>query len=145
MGNRSLLLVAAAWLALPACGIKPRPVEPNRSMGQVITQEQIEKTGARTMWDALARTVRYARFQESGTGTPERIRRRGPSSIVLTDDMPIYIDRVKLTNITILASLPARDIERIQVINGLEATTYYGTNAGDGVILIETIEASRSR
>ncbi len=59
--------------------------------------------------------------------------------------MPIYIDRVKLTNITILASLPARDIERIQVINGLEATTYFGTNAGDGVILIHTIEASRSR
>jgi len=136
-------LSLALLLTIAGCGIKPRPARPGLNVGQVVTQEDIQKTGARTMWDALSRTIRYTRFQESGVGTPERIRRRGPSSLVLTDDMPIYIDEVKLTDIQVLASLPARDIERIQVINGIEATTYYGTNAGDGVILIRTLEANR--
>lgn len=132
-------------LLLTGCGIKPRPVTPNQPSGMVITQEQIAESGARTMWDALARTVRFTRFQESGTGTPERIRRRGASSIVLSDDMPIYVDRVQVLDIQLLASLPARDIESIHVLNGVDATTYYGTNSGDGVILIQTREGERKR
>lgn len=71
-------------------------------------------------------------------GTPERIRRRGSSSIVLQDDMPVLIDGVPLLDITLLASMRAGDIERIQVLNGVHATTYFGTNAGNGVILIVT-------
>lgn len=128
-----------------ACGIKPRPAVPNADVGTIITDEQIGETGARTMWEALQRTVKYTRFQESATGSPERIRRRGSSSILLSDDMPIFIDEVRVNEIKVLASLPARDIERIQVLNGVYATTYYGTNAGDGVILIRTREAERSR
>lgn len=128
-----------------ACGIKPRPVVPNADVGTIITDEQIGETGARTMWEALQRTVKYTRFQESATGSPERIRRRGSSTILLSDDMPIFIDEVRVNEIKVLASLPARDIERIQVLNGVYATTYYGTNAGDGVILIRTREAERSR
>ncbi len=142
--HRTVVTVALSALIL-ACGIKPRPVVPNADAGTVITDEQIAETGARTMWEALQRTVKYARFQESGTGSPERIRRRGSSSIVLSDDMPIFIDQVRVNELKVLASLPARDIERIQVLNGVYATTYYGTNAGDGVILIRTREAERAR
>ena len=130
-------------LAAAGCGAKPRPVMPGRNVGTIITQEQIAETGATTMWEALVRTVRYTRFQESGMGTPERVRRRGSSSIVLSDDMPIFIDDVRVAQIQVLNSLPARDIEQIQVINGVDATTYFGTNAGDGVILISTREAER--
>lgn len=143
MKNRMAALLLVTVVVSTGCGIKPRASSPTRHLGRTITQEQIAETGARTMWDALAKTVRFARFQESGTGSPERIRRRGNSSIALREDMPIYIDQVKLTEIRLLASLPARDIERIQVINGVDATTYYGTNAGDGVILIYTLEATR--
>lgn len=139
-------VLPVAFLALvTGCGIKPRPAVPNVDAGTVITDEQISETGARTMWEALQRTVKYTRFQESGSGSPERIRRRGSSSIVLSDDMPIFIDQVRVNEIKVLATLPARDIERIQVLNGVYATTYYGTNAGDGVILIRTREAERSR
>jgi TonB-dependent SusC/RagA subfamily outer membrane receptor len=90
------------------------------------------------MWEALQRTVRYADFGESSTGDPARVHRRGFSSISLTEDMPIYIDRIQVRDLTILDALPAADIEQIQVLSGVEATTYYGTNAGDGVILIRT-------
>ena len=138
-----IALILTALVASTGCGIKPRPSVPAQNLGRIITQEEIAETGARTMWDALAKTVRYARFQESGSGTPERIRRRGNSSIVLNEDMPVYIDQVRVTDIGLLASLPARDIDRIQVINGVDATTYFGTNAGDGVILIHTLGANR--
>lgn len=143
MKTRVTALLMTTVLISTGCGIKPRAATPARNLGRTITQEQIAETGARTMWDALTKTVPFARFQQSGTGRPERIRRRGNSSIALREDMPIYIDLVKLTEIRLLASLPARDIERIQVINGVDATTYYGTNAGDGVILIYTLEATR--
>lgn len=143
MKIRSLFLVLAAVVSTASCGINPRPATLNEGGGTLITRDQIEKTGARTMWQALTRTVRYTRFQESGTGRPERVRRRGESSIVLSDDMPIFIDRVRVNQIQVLASLPARDIESIRVLNGVQATTFFGTNAGDGVILISTLEAER--
>ncbi len=138
MKRSTLLAATSLLLAATACGIKPRANTPGPDVGEVITRDQIAETGARTMWEALQRTVKYTRFQESGRGEPERVRRRGSSSIVLRDDMPILIDQVRVTDITLLASLLASDIERIQVINGVHATTYYGTNSGDGVILITT-------
>ena len=141
---RAVLPVTLAAL-IAGCGIKPRPATPNVDAGTIITDEQIAESGARTMWEALQRTVKYTRFQESGTGTPERIRRRGSSTIMLSDDMPIFVDHVRVTEIKVLAAMPARDIERIQVLNGVYATTYYGTNSGDGVILIRTREAERNR
>ncbi len=130
---------AAALLLVAACGIRPRPSGPaGPASGTIITAEEIAATEATTMWEALQRTVRYANFGESSTGEPVRIHRRGFSSISLTEDMPIYIDRVQVRDLMILDALPAADIEQIRVLSGVEATTYYGTNAGDGVILIRT-------
>lgn len=111
---------------------------PDANVGRIVTAEEVADSEATTMWEALRRTVRYARFQESGTGDPERVHRRGASSIVLADDARVYIDGVRVRDLSLLASLPASDIERIQVLTGVHATTYYGTNAGDGVILIRT-------
>ncbi len=90
------------------------------------------------MWEALRRTVRYASFGESAGGGPARVHRRGFSSMALIEDTPIYIDHVQVRDLELLDALPAADIERIQVLSGVHATTYYGTNAGDGVILIRT-------
>ena len=139
-GGTLLLMVvlAATLLLVPACGIRPRPAVPDAASGTVITADEIAATEATTMWEALQRTVRYATFGESSTGDPVRVHRRGFSSIALSEDMPIYIDRIQVRDIRILDALPAADIERIQVLSGVDATTYYGTNAGDGVILIRT-------
>ena len=119
----------------------PRSALPDAHEGTVITAAQIAESEATTMWEALQRTVRHAQFQETGTGAPGRVHRRGFSSISLSEDMPIYIDRVRVNDVRLLDSLPAADIERIQVLSGVHATTYYGTNAGDGVILIRTRSA----
>ncbi len=138
-GLRAVLLPAlAAATLLQGCGIRPRAALPDANAGKVVTREEIAESEATTMWEAVQRTVRYARFQESGRGDPERVHRRGSSTILLNEDMPIYIDHVRVRDLGLLASLPAGDIERIQVLTGVHATTYYGTNAGDGVILIHT-------
>lgn len=137
----TLLALALAWagaFAVAGCGIRPRSAVPDADVGRIITAQDVADSEATTMWEALRRTVRYVRFQESGTGDPERVHRRGASSIVLADDARVYIDGVRVRDLTVLASLPANDIERIQVLTGVHATTYYGTNAGDGVILIRT-------
>lgn len=138
MGIPAMATCVATLLLSAACGIRPRPSVPDAGTGTVITAEEIAATEANTMWEALQRTVRYARFGESSTGAPVRVHRRGFSSISLIEDMPIYIDRVQVRDLTILDALPAADIEQIQVLSGVDATTYYGTNSGDGVILIRT-------
>ena len=130
-------LLAASFL-LAGCGIRPRPALPDAQAGTVITAKEVAESEATTMWEALQRTVRHARFVQSATGAPARVHRRGFSSISLLEDMPIYIDKVQVRDLTILDAMPAHDIERIQVFTGVHATTYYGTNAGDGVVLIRT-------
>ena len=138
--SRGSGFLAVVLLALAACGIRPRPAVPDANAGTVITASEIARSEARTMWEALQRTVRHVRFQESGTGRPQRVHRRGSSSIALVEDMPIYIDHVRVPDVSVLAALPANGIQRIQVFTGVHATTFYGTNAGDGVILIRTRE-----
>lgn len=140
-----LLVLAAFASSVTGCGIRPRAAVPDANAGTIITREQIARSEAATMWEALQRTVRYARFQESGRGEPARVHRRGSSTILLNEDMPIYVDHVQVRDIGLLASLPAADIERIQVLSGVHATTYYGTNAGDGVILIHTGQPQQPR
>jgi len=143
MKRHPTILILAALLVSTGCGIKGRQASPPQNLGRIVTHEEIVRTGASTMWEALVQTVRYVRFEETIAGSPQRAGRRGESSMALSDDMPIYLDHVKILTLDLLASLPAKDIDYIQVINGVEATTYYGTNSGDGVILIHTLGAQR--
>jgi len=41
--------------------------------------------------------------------------------------------------------MPARDIAAIVVLNGLDGTTYYGTSAVNGVVLIFTFVPALQR
>ncbi|RMH18180.1 MAG: Plug domain-containing protein [Gemmatimonadetes bacterium] len=139
--GRPALMLAAACLTLSvvACNARARPAgAPDPRKGTVITAEQIERSGARTVWEALRRLVPSTIFTETPRGEPARIRRRGPSTIELFEDMLIYVDNVRVGDVTVLDDIPARTVERILVLTGIEATTRYGTNAGDGVIEIFT-------
>jgi len=105
----------------------------------VVTAEQIQKSGARTVWEALQLTVPVVSFRgATRTGENLRIRRRGRSSVNLNDDPRVFIDQVRLVDLSVLDGMPAGDIAAIVVLSGLDGTTYYGTNAGNGVVLIFT-------
>jgi outer membrane cobalamin receptor len=140
-GMRSPLLrvssLAAAILVSAACA-HPKASEqaPAPSAGtstRLVTEEQIQRSGASTAWEALQYTVPFYRFDYTG-----RVGHRGQSSIVLTDQPRILLDGVDLTEFGVLMQMPATDLYSIKVLEGTDATTYYGTNAGSGVILIAT-------
>lgn len=136
--------VALVTLAAACSTIRGRTsdgVDPNA--GTIITSAMIEQSGARTMWEAVRRTVRFTVFTESGFGEPERIRRRGASTMVLREDMRVFLDGLEVHDVRILDEYPAVEIERIQVLTGIHATTYFGTGATDGVIVIATRTAGR--
>ncbi|MGH7529325.1 MAG: TonB-dependent receptor [Gemmatimonadales bacterium] len=104
----------------------------------LITEEEIVASGARTAWDALRRTAPYLQMVERGNGQPAVMRRRGKSSIILNDAPIIMVDGVRLADFRHLDLIPATTIDHIVVMRGIDATTYYGTNAVGGVVLIKT-------
>jgi len=105
---------------------------------RIITLKAIERSGARTAWDALQRTVPFFSFNVTNTGAPARIQHRGRSSILLEDQPIIVVDGVELSDFSVLGGIPASDLFQIEVMSGIDATTYYGTNATKGVIRIWT-------
>jgi len=50
----------------------------------------------------------------------------------------IIMDGVELNDFMPLGTIPASDILEIEVLTGIDATTYYGTGATKGVIRIRT-------
>ena len=64
--------------------------------------------------------------------------RRGRSSILLHDAPMLFIDGVRIQEVATLQQLPASTVLSIEVLTGSEGTTYYGTDAVGGVILVRT-------
>jgi len=144
--SRRSLLCSVTILALSACHRPHQPADASlRSSDgrRLITADAIEKTGARTAWEALQRTVPFFTFKDGNNGSAGRVEHRGRSSVILRDQPMILMDGIELNDFTTLSVMPASDIEQIEVLTGIDATTYYGTGATKGVIRIITKGASQ--
>jgi outer membrane cobalamin receptor len=131
----AVLSCVLAWGC--ATGQRPEQRASNLS-GQYVTTAEIRQSGATTAWDALRYTVKTHRFNDY-RGVPVRIHSdRGQGSMILREDPMVFLDGVRLTDILLLRMIPADNLYSIQVITGPDATTYYGTSAVAGVILLET-------
>ena len=82
--------------------------------------------------------MKFGEFTRTSRGEPDRIQRRGHSTLSLHEDMKVYLDRILVLDVKMLDEIPAVSIDYIRVLTGLDGTTRYGTGAGDGVILIFT-------
>lgn len=135
-----LRLIGLLWMAaaVASCSTFRTAEHEEDEKGRIVTAEEIQATGASTIWEAIRSTVHFATFSENWNGEPDRIRTRGMSSFSLNEDMRIYIDGVKVIDIRDLDLLPADHIEYMRILSGLDGTTRYGTGSGDGVILIYT-------
>ena len=136
--SASPVVIVAAALSLTACAGRQYHRADTRPGVQVITAEQIARSGANTAWDVLKREAPTLTLRDTRSGRPASAGRRGRSSIVLQDAPLVVLDGVRLTDFRALDGIPAITILTISIYTGIEGTTYYGTNAGSGVIVIQT-------
>ena len=131
--------VCATILFQIGCGSRAAPdFQDTPQVGQLITAEEIRRTGASTAWEALKYTVRSHQFIDD-KGHPVRIfSNRGVGSMVLREEPLIFVDRARLSDILLLGQMPAHHILSVRVLNSSDGTTYFGTSAVAGVFLIET-------
>jgi outer membrane cobalamin receptor len=62
---------------------------------------------------------------------------------MLKDQALIVLDGVALADLARLSEMPASDVETMELLTGIQATTYFGTNSGDGVLVIRTKRGTR--
>lgn len=127
-------------LLVGAC-IHPRPAATAGDTGGtriVITQEMIERSGGLTAWDVLKKEAPQLTYRENAHGQPSRLERRGQSSIVLSDAPMVYVDGSRLSDFRSLQQVMASTLRRIEILNAIDGTTLYGTDAEGGVILLFT-------
>lgn len=135
-----LILVTSGCGLRPASGTEDGNPSPR---GRIVESGEIERSSARTAWDALKLLGGFLRLEEDKDQRPARITARGQSSIVLSSEPQVILDGVRLVEYRMLQRMSAHLIERIEFLTGPEATTRYGTNAGHGVILISTRTAGQ--
>ena len=129
-----------------------RRVEVGNAIAQVDAAKVTETQAVSNMGDLLtARAAGVTVFGGTQTGAGTRIRVRGTSSLSLTNN-PIYvIDGVRVegttgsSSVSVGGTLPSRvgdlnpeEIENIEIVRGPSASTLYGTDAANGVVVITT-------
>ena len=129
-----------------------RRVEVGNAIAQVDAAKVVETQAVSNVGDLLtSRAPGVTVFGGTQTGAGTRIRIRGTSSLSLTNN-PIYvIDGVRVegttgsSSVSVGGTLPSRvgdlnpeEIENIEIVRGPSASTLYGTDAANGVIVITT-------
>lgn len=138
--NRSPRSATMAAVVMMACAGVQSESDTGPEGGRLITASEIAESGAKNAWDAIRLNVPHIRMGESSQLLrPTAIQsQRGRSSLMLDDSPLVIIDEVRIQDLARLKEIPVADIARIRVLSGAEGTTYYGTNAVNGVIVIET-------
>ena len=129
-----------------------RRVEVANSQARIDAADVVERTAVSNVGDLLtAKAAGVMVIPGTQTGAGIRIRIRGTSSLSLTNN-PIYIiDGARVegttgsssvsvggTTASRVGDLNPEEIESIEVIRGPSASTLYGTDAANGVIVITT-------
>ena len=140
-GARILLctLVAGAGCHPPTV-VSLQPVR-QADGSRLISYDQIHRARATNAWDLLREVGTNMRFGESPMGQPVSLRTtRGRSSLVLREaDVPVLIvDGVRMTDPFYLREIPTNILASIRLLSGIDGATYYGLNAGAGVIIVTT-------
>ena len=134
-----------------ATGVQ-RKVEVGNDIPRIDASQQVADHPVANMTDLLnAKAPGVEVLGGALTGTGQRIRIRGHNSISLTNAPIFIIDGIRMESATgssaigIGGSSPSRisdidpnTIENIEVVKGPSASTLYGTDAANGVIVITT-------
>lgn len=127
-----LLLLSACATAPPRADERPPPDDPG-----LVTRQEIEASGARSVWDALRLTVSL-HVADDVRGEPAILRHRGHESIVGSPSPILVMDGAILRDFRHLDELPAEDLVSIQVRPPSYAVARYGSLARAGVVELRT-------
>jgi outer membrane cobalamin receptor len=111
---------------------------PKEREGQIITREDIERSGARDGWEALRWGATHLNFQYTREGSPVRVTHRGVDSFVIDPQVLLIVDGAQMQSLSALENIPAASIEYIQILAARVGVVKYGTNGGNGVIVVQT-------
>jgi len=137
--HRCAVITGILLLAVSCKSFHPAPVVPASGSERIlITEGMIAKSGGQTAWEVLRREMPQMSYGENRNGQATGMERRGRSSILLKDPPMLFIDGARIQEMTTLQQLPASSVLSIEVLTGSEGTTYYGTDAVGGVILVRT-------
>jgi TonB-linked SusC/RagA family outer membrane protein len=129
-----------------------RRVEVGNAIAQVNAAEVTQTRGVSNVADLMtARAAGVMVIPGTQTGAGVRVRIRGTSSLALSNNPIYFIDGIRVEGATGSSTLsvggttPSRvgdlnpeEIESIEVVRGPSASTLYGTDAANGVIVITT-------
>lgn len=141
-----MVVLAGLTVVLSGCALRPATDSGGgNAASRTIDAEDIERSSVRTAWDALQLFGAALRLEEDKDRQPARMTARGRSSIHLSSQPSVVMDGVRLVEYTVLQDMGAHLIEEMQFLTGPQATTRYGTNSGNGVIVITTRTAMTKR
>jgi TonB-linked SusC/RagA family outer membrane protein len=129
-----------------------RRIEIGNSVSNIEVSNLVKEAPVRTIADVLnARAAGVSVLQGSQTGSGQRIRIRGISSLSLSNEPIFIIDGIRMSanngstafgnggaNFSRLGDISPEDIENIEIVKGPSAATLYGTDAANGVVVITT-------
>ena len=110
---------------------------------QLILPEEIARSGAENAWDVVRRLSHMTTVSTS-SGQPDRLYRRGRSSIVLRETPVVVVDGLQSTDIAILATIRADQIAWMRVLTGAASSTRFGAQGGAGAVIVETLRGDDS-
>ena len=128
--------VASCTLVIGGCAANLRPPPAPRHSARVITREDIERSGAVDAYEALTRASTFLRLGEQKGDI--RASERGNSSILLSPQILLVVDEVRMLNLNSLRDIRADAVESMSMLSGAEATPLYGTGASNGVLVVRT-------
>lgn len=141
------LLTLAAWVLLAAGTSACARTRRARTAGlhddpNLITHADIVRSGAVTAFDAVRRAHTFLSISESrgqyALTHDVQITSRGRSSLVLNPQILLVVDNAMRLDVASLRDIPADNVAWIRVMTSLEATPIYGTDGGNGAIVVRT-------
>lgn len=132
----SLVLVAVA----SGCSTAPGAdgTTPNPREGQILTREQIARSGARDAWEAVQRGGTRLNIQYTREGSPARVTHRGVDSFELNAQVLLVVDGAHMASLSRLREIRAENVDYIQVLPARVGVVKYGTAGGNGVVVVRT-------
>ena len=132
-----------ALLAATGCAtMKPVTSSPDGGLapgGHVLTQSDIRQLGARHAMEALERSPSHLNIQRVRNGDPVRITQRGVGTFYLSPEVLVVVDGARIKYpVPYLEGIRTESIRYIQILNAREAAMKWGSEGGNGVIMILT-------